>query len=34
MMGDHLVRWHAVAEAREGDYEESIATMGLDFLKP
>jgi len=29
-----LVRWHAVAEEREGDEEESIATMGLDFLKP
>ena len=34
MMGDHLVRWHAVAEAMEGDDEESIATRGLDFLKP
>ena len=34
MMGNHLVRGHAVAEEMEGDYEESIATMGLDFLKP
>ena len=34
MMGVHLARWHAVAEAREGDEAESLVTMGLDFLKP
>jgi hypothetical protein len=29
-----LALWTAVAEHINGDEEESIATMGLDFLKP
>ena len=30
------MRWRAVAEEEEmeGEYAESMATMGLDFLKP
>ena len=34
MLGEQLVQGHAVAEAREGDEEESMVTTGLDFLKP
>ena len=29
-----LVLWPAVAERLDGDEEESIATLGLDFLQP
>ena len=33
-LGEPLVEWHEVTTARDGDYEESSVTRGLDFLKP